>query len=132
MIQKSVSGSCLFLALVAVPAWSAAATVCVDREEFAGLIQRVEQVHKELANVKIQVALYKQANDVRKDEIRIKDEYVLLLEQRMAVADELEAAHAQREQASSEAIDRAHWWRNVGWGTAVAGTIGAIVFGVLK
>lgn len=132
MIPKSVSGSCLFFALVAVPAWAGAATVCVDRAEFAGLIQRVEQVHQELANVKAQVSLYHQANAARKEEIRIKDEYVLMLERRMTVADELEAAYVQREQDAAASLDRAHWWKHAGWGTAALVTMVAIVLGVLK
>lgn len=132
MFPKSVSGTCLFLALVACPALVGAATVCVDRDEFAGLIQRVELTHKELANVKAQVSLYQKANLERREVIRLSDEYIQALEQFSENVGELNALYEQREQTAANELDRVTWWRNVGWGTAVAVAIGVIVIGVLK
>lgn len=118
--------------LAGVSSYAQAAQICLDRDEFASLIQKVEQTSKELANVKAQVSLYQKANEARKEELRVSGEYVLMLERYKEIGEELSTAYEQRDTEHAKELDTMKWHRNMGWGAAVAVTIGAVVFGFLK
>lgn len=130
MLKKQLLISVIMVGISISPTY--AAQVCLDRDEFAGLIQRVEQTAKELANIKAQVSLYQKANEARKEELRVSSEYMVSLEHYKDLSEELLAAYERREAEHVKELDAATWWRNVGWGTAVIVTVGAMIMGVLK
>jgi hypothetical protein len=96
------------------------------------LIQRFEQTSKDLANTKAQVSLYKTANEARKEELRVSGEYVVSLEHYKDLVEELLGKTEELDARYEKAVDDAEWWRNVGLGTAIAVTVGAVILGVLK
>lgn len=132
------SGRCLpwvtvfMLGFLICASTSHAATICLDRDEFAGLIQRVEQTAKELANTKAQVSLYQKANEARKEELRVSGEYVVSLEHYKGLADELLGKTEELEAQHAKELDDMTWWRNMGWGTAGAITAAVLILGVMK
>jgi hypothetical protein len=108
-----------------------AAQVCLDQDEFAGLIQRVEQTSAELKNVKAQLGLYQKANDARKEEIRVTGEYIIPLEHYKEVSEELITALESRHAEDVKKLEDMEFWRNAGW-AAAAIAVGALVFMVVK
>jgi len=123
----------VLLALVlTLPTVAQAATVCLDEHELSAHVLQVEQDRAELKNLRVAVPLYKTASETRKEEIRVTGEYVLALERYKDLSDELLAAQEQREAQHAKELAEMKWWRNMGWGTAAAVTVGAIILGVLK
>jgi hypothetical protein len=104
----------------------------MDEHEFSSHLFQVEQDRTELKNLRVAVPLYKTANDTRKEEIRVTGEYVLALEHYKDLSEELMARYGLSEKAHAKDLADATWWRNAGWGTAVAVIIGTVVLGVLK
>ena len=132
------SGRCLLwvavfmLGFIICASTSHAATVCLDEREFSSHLLQVEQDRQELKNLRVAVPLYKTANETRKEELRVSNEYIIALERSVELLHEMEHTQEQREAQHAKELADAKWWRNVGWGTAGAVTIAAIILGVLK
>ena len=123
----------ILLALVlALPTVAQAATVCLDEREFSTHLLQVEQDRKELKNLRVAVPLYQKANEARKEELRVSSEYVVSLEHYKELSEELLAAQDRREEEHMKELADVKWWRNMGWGTAGAVAVAAMILGVLK